>query len=65
MSRQHHIHNPQFPADLVTFNEEILNAKLHFLLLQVYFSKAQSISKSLQLRKINMKTGFTEAYSRP
>ena len=24
--------NPQFPADLVTFTEEILNGKLHFLL---------------------------------
>ena len=23
--------NPQFPADLVTFVEEILNRKLHFL----------------------------------
>ena len=23
--------NPQFPVDLVTFNEEILNGKLHFL----------------------------------
>ena len=23
--------NPQFPADLVTFNEEIFNKKLHFL----------------------------------
>ena len=23
--------NPQFPADLDTFNEEILNGKLHFL----------------------------------
>ena len=23
--------NPQFPADLVTFAEEILNGKLHFL----------------------------------
>ena len=23
--------NPQFPEDLVTFNEEILNGKLHFL----------------------------------
>ena len=23
--------NPQFPADLVTFIEEILNGKLHFL----------------------------------
>ena len=23
--------NTQFPADLITFNEEILNEKLHFL----------------------------------
>ena len=23
--------NPQFPADLVAFTEEILNGKLHFL----------------------------------
>ena len=23
--------NPQFPADLLTFTEEILNGKLHFL----------------------------------
>ena len=23
--------NPQFPADLVTFTEEILNRKVHFL----------------------------------
>ena len=23
--------NPQFPVDLVTFTEEILNGKLHFL----------------------------------
>ena len=23
--------NPQFPADMVTFTEEILNGKLHFL----------------------------------
>ena len=23
--------NPQFPADLVTFTEKILNGKLHFL----------------------------------
>ena len=23
--------NPQFPADLVTFTEQILNVKLHFL----------------------------------
>ena len=24
--------NPQFPGDLVTYTEEILNGKLHFLL---------------------------------
>ena len=32
--------NPQFPADLVTFTEEILNGKLHFLC-------SEFISKSL------------------
>ena len=26
--------NPQFPADLVTFTEEILNGKLHFCAVQ-------------------------------
>ena len=31
--------NPQFPADLVTFTEEILNGKLHFLCSPIpYFS---------------------------
>ena len=28
--------NPQFPADLVTFTEEILNGKLHFLCSEIY-----------------------------
>ena len=28
--------NPQFPADLVTFTEEIVNGKLHFLCSDVY-----------------------------
>ena len=28
--------NPHFPADLVTFTEEILNGKLHFLCSDVY-----------------------------
>ena len=28
--------NPQLPADLVTFNEEILNGKLHFLCSQCF-----------------------------
>ena len=31
--------NPQFPADLVTFTEEILNATLHF------FCSADTVSK--------------------
>ena len=32
--------NPQFPADLVTFTEEIVNRKLHFLCngTRTYFS---------------------------
>ena len=29
--------NPQFPAALVTFTEEILNGKLHFLCSVIYF----------------------------
>ena len=28
--------NPEFPADLVTFTEEILNGKLHFLFSVIY-----------------------------
>ena len=28
--------NPQFPEDLVTFTEEILNGKLHFLYSDLY-----------------------------
>ena len=28
--------NPQFPADLVPFTEEILNGKLHFLCSELY-----------------------------
>ena len=35
--------NPQFPADLVTFTEEILNGKVHFLCseIEVYPQKTQ------------------------
>ena len=33
--------NPQYPADLVTFTEEILNGKLHFLC-SVWFSELLS-----------------------
>ena len=35
--------NPQFPADLVTFIEEILNAKIHFLCSEI----------SLSIKKMN------------
>ena len=28
--------NPQFPADLVTFTEEIRNGKLHFLYTEAF-----------------------------
>ena len=30
--------NPQFPADLVTFTEEILNGKLHFFVVSCTFN---------------------------
>ena len=35
--------NPQFPADLVTFTEEILNRKLHFCAL-IYVYSASDLS---------------------
>ena len=41
--------NPQFPADLVTFTEEILNEKLH-LLCSEYFS--YDFKKSTNLGKL-------------
>ena len=28
--------NPRFPEDLITFTEEILNVKFHFLCIDVY-----------------------------
>ena len=30
--------NPQFPADLFTFTEEILTGKLHFLYSDIYLN---------------------------
>ena len=39
--------NPQFPVDLVTFTEEILNGKLHFLC-SVFSSKRQIIEAMLK-----------------
>ena len=37
--------NPQFPADLISFTEEILNGKLHFLC--IAHNKTPKISQSL------------------
>ena len=36
----------QFPADLVTFTEEILNEKLHFLCSEIFLHKMHSIENS-------------------
>ena len=36
--------NPQFPTDLVTFTEEILNGKLHFLRSDYLHLKLRSVS---------------------
>ena len=38
--------NPQFPADLVTFTEEILNGKLHFLYSDSSEHRLKSVSSS-------------------
>ena len=39
--------NAQFPADLVTFTEEILNGKLHFLCSECCMDKCLLPSKTL------------------
>ena len=55
--------NPQFPADLVTFTEEILNGKLHFLC-SGGKSKVFSISTSsidFRISNLDMKTLKTSA----
>ena len=44
--------NPQFPADLVPFTEEILNGKLHFL---------RSVSSNLQPSPDNFNEGQKNA----
>ena len=35
--------NPQFPPDLITFTEQIFNAKLHFLCSQLNFDHVYGI----------------------
>ena len=39
--------NPQFPADLVIFNEEILNGRLRFLFSDMYMSKISKTTRHL------------------
>ena len=44
--------NPQFPADLVTFTEDILNGKLHFLCsvrLSLFSNQTTAITSLLSL----------------
>ena len=48
MTSSVNVTNPQFPADLVTFTEEILNGKLHFLC-SVSFTFLLTKSKSTSL----------------
>ena len=42
--------NPQIPADLVTFAEEILNGKIHFLCSEMsfFFFEKKSTEKSFK-----------------
>ena len=40
---------PQFPADLVTFTEEILNRKLHFCAVETPYAHAKTTDKSYKL----------------
>ena len=45
--------NPQFPADLVTFTEEIINEKVHFLCSDININATRADSKeSLLCKKI-------------
>ena len=45
--------NPQFPADLATFTEEILNGKLHFLCsASVFFYKSKTENKKVVIWNI-------------
>ena len=40
--------NPQFPADLVTFTEEILNEKFHFLCSDLFFIILEPLKPVIQ-----------------
>ena len=53
--------NPQFPTDLVTFTEEILNRKLHFLCSErhedIYLENNQKQALPDVLQKLVIDTG--------
>ena len=42
--------NPQIPADLVTFTEEILNRKLHFLFSEMVDSESDNIINTSEIK---------------
>ena len=44
---------PQFPADVVTFTEEILNRKLHFLCSGVTYKKKRVIKIGSLMKTLN------------
>ena len=54
--------NPQFPADLVTFTEETLNGKLHFLCSDLFtvYIKDTAIEAYLELSQTNTKDFFAK-----
>ena len=54
--------NPQFPADLVTFTEEILNGKLQFLCSDSFKLFIVSLSVLGKHVPENMATGNTQTF---
>ena len=58
--------NPQFPADLVTFTEEFLNGKLHFLCSELKnTSTCNHVLPKIFSKFLVVPDGHTEAYSEP
>ena len=55
--------NPQFPADLVTFTEEILNGKLHFLCSAEYLRKRTFLLLCTPLNNKNSNTFTWKSFS--
>ena len=49
--------NPQFPTDLVAFNEEILNGKLHFFVQCPFLLLVNSSVESPFVGKFNRRVG--------